>query len=103
MGVVPYLGAGIGMAWVGLSGVTFTNGVIVNLPARDETNLAWSLMAGLGVDIGSGIMLDVGYRYLDMGDISTSNTAIGYSLKISDLSEHQVKFGLRIPLELYRW
>ena len=94
----PYVGAGIGMAFVDLSGVTFTNGVVVRVPGNDQTNLAWSLMAGVATDIGRGMKLDLGYRYLNMGDIAASSPVVGYSLKLNDVSEHQFKIGLRIPV-----
>ena len=97
-GFTPYVGAGIGMAFVDLQGVTFTNGTVVRLSGQDETNFAWSLMAGVSTDIGRGMKLDVGYRYLNMGDIATGDAAVGYRLRIDDLSEHQVKVGVRIPI-----
>ena len=37
-----------------------------------------------------------------MGDISVSNPSVGYALKLQDLSEHQVKVGLRIPFDMGR-
>ena len=95
----PYVGAGIGMAFVGLEGTTFTNGAVVRVPDSDQTNFAWSLMAGVATDIGRGMKLDIGYRYLDMGDISAANSATGYKLKVDDISEHQFKVGLRVPLD----
>lgn len=94
----PYVGAGIGMAFHDLDNVTFTNGFVVRVPGNDQTNLAWSLMAGVATDIGRGMKLDVGYRYLNMGDVAASNAAAGYSVKINDVSEHQVKVGVRIPV-----
>ena len=101
-GFTPYVGAGIGMAFIDLKNTTFSNGSIIQLGDASETNLAWSLMAGVATDIGRGIMLDVGYRYLNMGDIAVSDPSIGYALKLHDLSEHQVKVGVRIPLDIGR-
>ena len=101
-GFTPYIGAGIGMAFVDLRNTTFSNGGVVRLGDASETNLAWSLMAGVATDIGRGMLLDIGYRYLDMGDIGVANSSIGYAFKLHDLSEHQVKVGLRIPLDAMR-
>lgn len=97
----PYVGAGIGVAFVDLRDITFTNGSTVRIADQDETNFAWSLMAGVATDIGRGMKIDVGYRYLNMGDIESNNAAIGYRLKIDDVSEHQVRVGLRIPLGVF--
>ena len=94
----PYVGGGIGMAFVDVRDTTFTDGVVVRLPNKSETNFAWALMAGVGTDLGGGIVLDLGYRYLNMGEIGVRDTAIGYNLRINDLSEHQFKAGIRIPV-----
>jgi hypothetical protein len=98
LGVTPYVGAGIGMAFHELEDVTFTNGFVIKIGSGNATNLAWSLMTGVSVDLGPRMVLDVGYRYLNTGDIEKSAPAIGYSLRIADTSQHQVKVGLRIPI-----
>jgi opacity protein-like surface antigen len=74
----------------------------VQLGGASETNLAWSLMAGFSTDLGQGIALDVGYRYLHLGDIGLTNAALGYSLQLDNVSEHQVRVGVRVPLALWR-
>ncbi|WP_256581541.1 MULTISPECIES: outer membrane protein [Pseudomonas] len=33
-----------------------------------QTNLAWSLGAGVAYDVTDRLALDLGYRYVDMGD-----------------------------------
>ena len=96
--ITPYIGAGVGMAFVELRDTTFTDGVVVRLPNKSDTNFAWSLMAGVGTDLGRGVVLDVGYRYLNMGEIGVSSPAIGYNLRLNDLSEHQFRAGVRIPV-----
>jgi opacity protein-like surface antigen len=100
--LTPYVGAGIGAAFLDLDDVTFTNGATVQLGGASETNLAWSLMAGFSTDLGQGIALDVGYRYLNLGDIGLTNAALGYSLQLDNVSEHQVRVGVRVPLALWR-
>lgn len=94
----PYVGAGIGAAFLSLDDVRFTNGTTVQLGNAHETNFAWSLMTGVSTDLGRGVMLDVGYRYLHLGDIGVSNAALGYSLQLDDVSQHQLRVGLRVPL-----
>ncbi len=96
--ITPYIGAGLGMAFLEMRDITFTNGVVVRLDSKDETKFAWSLMAGVSIDLGSKMVLDVGYRYLNVGDITASSPAHGYSLKLNDTSQHQAKIGIRIPL-----
>lgn len=74
--LTPYIGAGVGVAVNQFSGVTDAN--IANFgqiggaaSAHSSTDLAYAFMAGLAYDIGPNLKLDVGYRYLDMGRIST--------------------------------
>lgn len=98
----PYVGAGIGVARVELDDVVFTNGAIARLGDGSETTFAWSLMAGVSTGLGRGVILDVGYRYLDLGDVSAGTNVPGFAFKLHDLSEHQVKVGVRIPLWLGR-
>ena len=103
-GFTPYVGAGLGMAFVDLRGVNFVKeaptAFVVPLGDVSRTNLAWSLMAGVATDLGRGVMLDVGYRYINMGDIGVNDQAAGYAFHLKDLSQHQIKAGIRIPLNL---
>ena len=71
--VTPYVGAGIGVAYNQMSEVYFTgNPALTNRIAGDnDIALAWSLMAGIGYQISDRAILDVGYRYLDTGKISS--------------------------------
>lgn len=99
-GWMPYLGAGIGVAWNELENVHFTNGVVVSIGSRREADIAWALMAGVSRDLGSGLMLDVGYRYIDLGEIGiagTNGAGASYSLRIEDLTSHEVRVGIRVP------
>ena len=65
----PYVGAGVGLAYNKTGGVSFTgNAALVNVIEGDNRwSLAWSLMAGVGVQLTERTTLDIGYRYLDMG------------------------------------
>lgn len=99
-GWTPYVGAGIGVAFNEIEDVTFTNGVVVTLGSRRENSFAWALMAGVARDIGRGVMLDVGYRYIDLGDIGIAgvdNLNRAYSLHIEDLAAHELRVGIRVP------
>jgi opacity protein-like surface antigen len=81
-GVTPYVGAGVGFASNTLSGLRDQSVVTLagSLPgpaggiAGDHTqwNLAWALMAGLSFDVTQNLKLDLGYRYLDIGKVSSS-------------------------------
>ncbi len=94
----PYVGAGIGLAHHELRQPT--NATVINIENRDATALAGALMAGVSVSLGNGWLLDVGYRYLYLGDAKmTYAVAAGDpTLKIKDLAAHQLRLGLRMDL-----
>jgi opacity protein-like surface antigen len=87
-GLTPYIGGGLGVAnnrlygmtdqgvqnytvsqtnsFTGSSGGYFSNG--------SETNLAWALMAGLDFKIAENVKLELGYRFLDYGKITSGGS-----------------------------
>lgn len=73
-GVTPYVGAGIGTARIELKEFWDQNLVTNGLwwaQDNEEWNFAWALHAGLAFGIGSDLTVDVGYRYVDLGDATT--------------------------------
>ncbi|MCB1522260.1 MAG: porin family protein [Hyphomicrobiaceae bacterium] len=98
---VPYVGAGIGMAYHQLDNVYFTgNPALTNqIHGNNDLSFAWSLMAGVGYQISDRAILDIGYRYIDMGSITSqrSDTAfqVNPAVKFEDLTAHEIKVGLR--------
>ncbi|MDR3462163.1 MAG: outer membrane beta-barrel protein [Beijerinckiaceae bacterium] len=110
--VTPYVGAGTGVSfgryvtsssyiqsnevpYVNISytdpafGTTFTNNY--NRTASGTYyNLAWALMAGVGIDVYDHTKLDIGYRYLNLGKINgVSNT----------LYSNEIRAGLRYMID----
>ena len=70
-GVTPYVGGGIGMASVsvlGLKDVNVPNQGVAFGGDNTEYNFAWALYAGMSYDVTDRFTLDLGYRYLDLGD-----------------------------------
>ena len=62
----PYVGAGIGRAWVKSDGVGLA---IFPLRTNDsDTALAWQLMGGVGYQIAPNLELGARYRYLNIDD-----------------------------------
>jgi len=107
---VPYVGVGIGIARHDVGDVSFTNvagnppgTTFNNLNGSTQTNFAWSLMAGAAYQISHRAVLDFGYRYIDMGDVSVRGNicdvaCVGGSrdrLSIDDMHAHEFKIGLR--------
>lgn len=100
-GFTPYLGAGVGIAYNIVDDVYFTqNPALVNRIAGDrDIAFAWSLMAGVGYQLSHNTVLDIGYRYLDMGKATSERTDsagfINPRVNIDDLDAHEIKVGLR--------
>jgi opacity protein-like surface antigen len=76
-GVTPFVGAGVGLASHKLSGLNDVGGGaaaggIGIAPDTNQTNFAWAVMAGLALNVTPNLKMELGYRYVDMGSI-TSN------------------------------
>lgn len=100
-GFTPYVGAGIGIAYNIVDDVYFTeNPALVNTIRGDnDIAFAWALMAGIGYQISDRAVLDVGYRYIDLGSGTSERVdSAGFvnpRVNIDDLSAHEIKVGLR--------
>lgn len=116
-GITPYVGAGIGVAqnhfhkYSGTvtcilatcgdtSGATYPLGpqAPTFIPARTTHELAWAVMAGAAVDVAPGLKVDVGYRYMNIGQPHTKLDPYGVGTKLKDQEAHEVRIGLRWAL-----
>jgi opacity protein-like surface antigen len=104
--VTPYVGAGVGAAWIKISDFTDTNGITGGFGLSDSTetwNFAAALYAGATVDLNEKLKLDFGYRFLYMGDAKTedllaldgSNDIDGNTFHFDNIMSHDLKVGLR--------
>lgn len=100
-GFVPYVGAGLGVSWNTTDETYFTgNPFLTNrIRGETETSFAWALMAGVGYQISPRAIIDLGYRYIDLGE-ATSGTIdsagfVNPPVRIDDLTAHEIKLGLR--------
>lgn len=99
--VTPYIGAGVGIAYNMMSETYFTGTTTLpnKIAGDNDIALAWALMAGIGYQISDRAILDVGYRYLDMGKISSQRHDnagnINPRVSVDDLAAHEFKVGLR--------
>jgi opacity protein-like surface antigen len=103
----PYVGAGIGWASNKVDSIKATHpavpGVTVTAPGGTKNNVAWALMAGVGVPINSRMTVDVGVRYADLGkleadagNLTANGVAIGtYSGAKGNLRAWELTAGLR--------
>jgi opacity protein-like surface antigen len=100
-GFTPYLGAGVGVSYNKMSEVYFTdNPYLINrIQGDSRLSLAWALMAGVGYQVSDRAILDLGYRYMDYGKANSgridNTNSINPAVRISDITAHEVKIGLR--------
>ncbi len=83
----PYVGAGIGFVHHSFDGEDTND---------DDADLAWALMAGVAVDFGENWKVDVGYRYLDMGDVKLDDRkGSGKRFLMDEIETHEIRVGVR--------
>ena len=101
----PYLGLGMGFALNSLDRVSYSfNGTpSASEGGKTQTNLAWSIGAGLAYQLTDAIAIDGGYRYLYAGRVSTDGNVrllspaatVRQAPVKSDLHAHELVLGLR--------
>ena len=93
--ITPYIGAGVGAAYTDVTDYVsggsppFTGDV-----DKKQWGFAWAVMAGAAYPISPNLMLDVGYRYLNIGDVKTGSDAFG-AMTFKNVAAHEVRVGLR--------
>jgi opacity protein-like surface antigen len=93
-GLTPYIGAGAGAAFARISDFQRPLVPFAGATTRTQTNFAYALMGGVAWAIAPNLALDIGYRYLNIGDVKTASDAFG-DLTIRNVAAHQVRVGVR--------
>ena len=96
-GFVPYLGAGIGAAYHVVDDVSFAGG---HTEGDETTSFAWALMAGLGYQVSDRAILDLGYRYIDLGNAKSGGGTANAGqrnrqIELDSITAHEFTLGLR--------
>ncbi|MGJ3265225.1 MAG: outer membrane protein [Salinarimonas sp.] len=105
-GFTPYVGAGLGYAWnrfadytvsgctapCAIGGVGLASGALT--PEATKGGFAWALMAGVAVDLGRSLSLDLGYRYVALGEAALTTTG-GTLIETGSLDAHEARVGVR--------
>jgi opacity protein-like surface antigen len=97
--LTPYIGAGIGAARVTVS--DFDSAVtppFSNASPHAQWNLAWAAMAGTAFAISRNLQIDLGYRYLNFGNVQTSDGPGGH-MTFKNVAAQEVRIGLRWSLD----
>lgn len=91
--ITPYMGGGVGAAYARVFDYASTPPVSGDM-SKNQWGFAWAAMAGLAVPISRNVMVDVGYRYLNIGDLS-SGGAPAVAMKFKNVAAHEMRVGLR--------
>ncbi len=104
-GFTPYIGAGMGVTTNELKGWTtqvfcYTalctpSGPSATIPDTRKSGFTWALMAGTAIELTPNLSIDVGYRFLHLGKVTTGADAFGVGARIGDVKINEVKAGLR--------
>lgn len=93
--ITPYIGGGAGVAYARISDYVGTAAPpIPGEPAKNRWNFAWAGMAGAAYPIARNMMVDVGYRYLNVGNLSTGSDAFA-ATTFKNVAAHELRVGLR--------
>ena len=108
--VKPYIGGGLGWSWNDISTTTVTNSVsgLRRTHGGDtENDFAWQFSAGVGIPLKGRGIVDIGYKYVDVGDLDSGPTTVSGSFPgfafgpfpfngvSGDVSFHEVSIGIR--------
>jgi opacity protein-like surface antigen len=107
-GITPYVGAGIGAGWTHIEGWRSVSAPgnpfaqTTTIVDNDEWTFAWALMAGASIDVFHRTKIDVGYRYLNLGEVDTGLDTANANpawASLDDLSVHEFRVGLRYTID----
>lgn len=84
----PFVNAGVGYT---RSKLRFSNSTVDVDYKIKENAFTWSLGAGISAKVTNRLNVDLGYRYYDMGELSTFNGK-------TDLDDQEIYLGLRYVL-----
>jgi opacity protein-like surface antigen len=112
-GFTPYIGAGAGVTWARLwqsdtwtmsNGLPYhvsTNGFFFDFD-RSQTQMhyqfAWAVMAGVAIAMTDHAQLDVGYRFLDLGTVSSFSNVTGTAVS-QRVFVNELRAGVRYMID----
>lgn len=94
--LIPYIGAGAGIAQNKVNGttVTVTGGTVNSITGSTKDQFAWQAMAGGSFYFSPTLALDVGYRYFHGGK-AEGGVVTGFPTHTGDFDTHEIVGALR--------
>ena len=108
-GITPYVGAGLGTANVTIgdfTDVNVPNAGVAYADSSSKWNFAWALHAGAAWAVTQNVSVDLGYRYVDLGD-GTTGDIIAYTgantvnnpMEFHSITSHDLHLGVRYAFQ----
>lgn len=99
-GLTPYAGAGAGVSF--LRTYDYRNTALPAselVPVAQKWNVAWAAMAGISYRIKPRWEIDVGYRYLSLGNAVSAGDSTEYPTTFRNITAQEVRVGFRYHLD----
>jgi opacity protein-like surface antigen len=96
-GFTPYIGAGAGTSRLNVN--DYSSALGGPAPAQDAWRFSWAMMAGASFQFMPNFAIDVGYRYLHLGDAQSGPDLLGDRATFKDLAAHEVRVGFRLLID----
>jgi opacity protein-like surface antigen len=101
-GWTPYVGGGIGFAYNTIDDAFVSDSGFVTV-GGNSVDFAWALMAGASTPVSPDLLFDIGYRYVNFGDVSSGITGRNIDgtesftspVLVRDMDAHEVRAGFR--------
>jgi opacity protein-like surface antigen len=112
--VTPFIGAGIGTSYNRISGFQDTGAFVQGgLPINSvfygddagKWNFAWAVYAGLSYQVTRNVSLELGYRYISLGNGTTGATrafdgsVVADPFVLKNITSNDLRFGVRWNLD----
>ena len=98
-GFSPYLGAGVGTSFLRVSDFANVPSPGILIGPNGKWNFSWAGMAGVAFRVAPNWVIDVGYRYLNLGDAYSGQNSIGVNTRFKNLSAQDIRIGVRFLLD----
>jgi opacity protein-like surface antigen len=100
-GFSPYVGGGVGGSYVRSADFVNTTlpvpGPVVS--TAEKWNFSWAWMAGVAMQVTPNWTIDIGYRYLHLGDAISGTEPTNAVTTWKDLSAQEIRVGLRFLID----
>jgi opacity protein-like surface antigen len=96
-GMTPYVGGGLGAARVATFWYTTIPVQPEAVPPAHSWHSAWAAMAGFSHNLTDNLLLDVGYRHIDLGKVR-GGLDVNQTF-IKNLTGDEIRIGLRYNID----